>query len=200
MQSPQTQRLNPCSAARSPGTSVLWLVHFARSSTIKAPSRQWWSRPWQGCKSRQVSKSVWQEDSRGWEFLVPQMGQRSRPRETSVLGPGTHAVQGGWPRCQSQGATQAHIPSRTTPHSASSALPIWPPSHPQPLLQPHPSLQPHRATVRVSSAPHEVPQPSLPPETPSPVQVHPSPLATGRAAGLGCSHKRAPLPGRCRNF
>lgn len=120
-----------------------------------------------------------------------------------ILGPPQRPhllFKGEWPLCQSgchpgPRPVKAHssLSSQCPPHLASPDL--------QTLLPPCPFVQPGHG--QGLSCTHEVVQPSLPPEAPSPippVQIHPSPLAVGRAAGLSFSHKGAALPCRCGNF
>lgn len=117
-------------------------------------------------------------------FLVPRTKQRSRPHGShSLWARKTPAVQGR----AGHSAKSGHIPSRTTPHSASSALPsglLRPPAS-APGVPFSPATPGHGQGL---SVPRELPWPSLSPERPSPVPTcpnPPSPLVTGRAARLG---------------
>lgn len=126
--------------------------------------------------------------------MVPQVGQ-SQPQEEYSLGArDTLAVQGMAGHSAKVRAPPRPHPSRTTPHSASSALPIWLPSELLLLVPVYPSLQPHWAMGTASSASHEVSWPSLLQETSfpcgPPVQIYPSLLVVGRAAELGLKATR----------
>ena len=134
--------------------------------------------------------------------MVPQIGQRSRARETSALGPRTHLLfKGGVITLPKSGRHSGPCP----PRGPLLALHLVP--SPSGLPQTS-SLCSHYSLPSSHTGPwsgslvrrHEVPRPSLPPGTPSPIppaQIHPSALVTGRAPRLGCSHKGAPLPGSC---
>lgn len=97
----------------------------------------------------------------GWEFLVPQVEQSQSQGEYSLGARDTLAVQRMAGHSAKVRAPPRPRPLRTTPHLASSALPIWLPSALLPLFPVHPSLQPHWAMGTVSSASHEVSWPSL---------------------------------------
>lgn len=126
--------------------------------------------------------------------MVPQVRQSQTQGEYSFGAMDTLAVRGTAGHSAKVRAPPRPLPSRTTPHSASSALPIWFPSDLLPLLPVYPSLQPHWAMGTASSASHEVSWPSLLQETSfphgPPVQIHPSLLVVSRAAELGLKATR----------